>query len=61
MAPSKAGTGDANGNRRDNQRDKSASVSAVIFARGADRSQEGETVVTAEKRRTNDKLAEMGG
>jgi hypothetical protein len=31
----------------------------MTFARGVDRSQEGETVVIAEKRRTDDKLAEM--
>jgi hypothetical protein len=61
MAPSKVESGDANGNRRDNQRYKSASVSAVAFARGADRSQEGEAVVIPEKRRINDKLAEMRG
>ena len=59
MAPSKVGTGNANGNRKDSQGDKSTSVSAVTFARGVDRSQEGETVMIAEKRRADDKLAEM--
>jgi hypothetical protein len=59
MAPPKVWTGNANGNRKDNQGEESASVSAVTFARGVDRSQEGETAVIAEKRRTGDKLAEM--
>jgi hypothetical protein len=58
MAPSKVGTGNASGNRKDNQGDKSTSVSAVAFMRGVDRRQEGETVMMAEKRRTDDKLAE---
>ena len=59
MAPSKVGTGNANGNRKDSQGDKSTSVSAVTFVRGVDHSQEGETVMIGEKGRTDDKLAEM--
>ena len=59
MAPSKVGTGNANGNRKDNQGDKSTSVSAVTFARGVDRWQEGETVVVAEEGRADDKLADV--
>ena len=54
MAPSKVGTGNANGSQKDSQGDRSTSVSAVTFVRGVDHSQEGEIVMIAEKRRTDD-------
>ena len=59
MAPSKVGIGNANGNRKGSQGDKSTSVSAVAFAREVDPSQEGETVVVAEEGRADDKLADV--
>jgi hypothetical protein len=51
IAPPKVRTGNASGNRKDNLRYKSVSVSAVNFVRGVGHSQEGGTVEIAEKRR----------